>query len=60
MLYNINKQKIHKSLDCLECEYFDKYSKKCKGIGKCCFEYDEKTHTIIDPITKLPLRLKEE
>lgn len=60
MLYDIMKQSVHKSTFCLECEHFDKYNKRCMGIGKRCFEYDEKTNTIIDPITKLPLRLKEE
>lgn len=60
MLYNIKNKKIKKSIDCLKCEYFDKYNKKCVGIGKRCFEFDEKTRTIIDPITKLPMRLGEE
>ena len=58
MIYDIDNKKIHNALDCLDCPYFDKKLKKCGGIGKRCFEYDEKTRTIIDPITKLPLKLK--
>lgn len=58
MIYNIKKKKVKKSVDCLTCPYFDREKKKCNGIGKICFEYDEKTRTIIDPITKLPLKLK--
>ena len=56
MLCNRNKQ-IHKPTDCLTCSYFDKQKKKCFGIGKNCFEYDEKTKTAIDPVSKLPIRL---
>ena len=58
MLYNIETKEPRKSIDCFECPYFDKELKKCKGIGKRCFEYDPKTMTIIDPVTKLPLKLK--
>lgn len=57
MLYNNNLGKIKTSADCVACFYFDKKLKKCKGIGKCCFEFDEKTNTAIDPITKLPIKL---
>ena len=58
MLYNKEHNKIQTNADCLQCPFFDKHKKKkCKGIGKNCFEYDEKTHTAIDPITKLPIRL---
>lgn len=46
MLYNKNKKKVQKSVDCLTCEHFDKRLKKCNEIGKNCFEYDEKTHTM--------------
>lgn len=58
MLYNIELKKVQGSIDCLSCPHFDKYKKKCNGIGKACFEYDPKTQVIIDPITKLPLNLK--
>ena len=61
MLYNIKKQSRHTNIDCLTCEHFDKRLKKCVGgIGKTCFEYDEKTMTLIDPVTKLPLHIKGE
>ena len=57
MLYNNKLKAIHKATDCLTCRCFDKAKKKCGGIGKVCFEYDEKTKTAIDPITKLPIKL---
>lgn len=57
MLYNKEKQKVQKSIDCLTCKHFDKRLKKCNGIGKNCFEYDPKTRTAIDPITRLPIKL---
>lgn len=57
MLYNKEKQKIQSTVDCQTCQYFDKRKKKCKGLGKNCFEYDAKTQTAIDPVTKLPIRL---
>lgn len=57
MLYNRDKQKIQKNVDCLTCPYFDGQKKKCNGIGKNCFEWDAKTQTAIDPITKLPIKL---
>lgn len=56
MLYNIEKKKIKDITDCTKCPYFCKG--KCNGIGKVCFEYDKKTHTIIDTITKMPIKLK--
>ena len=59
MLYNTEKGKIWSNADCLVCEHFDKKLKKCNGKGKICFEYDFKTRTIIDPITKLPLKKVE-
>ena len=60
MLYNLNKNKIWSNADCLTCEYFDKKLKKCKGKGKICFLFDKKTQTIIDPITGLPIKPKED
>jgi hypothetical protein len=57
MLYNKNLKKIKTSADCLTCPNFDKKEKKCKGIGIVCFEYDPKTKTAIDPISKLPIKL---
>lgn len=57
MLYNINKHTIKHSIDCLTCEHFNKKSKTCNGVGKVCFEFDQKTQTILDPITKLPIKL---
>ena len=39
---------------------FDSKLKKCNGLNKTCFEYDEKTNTIIDGVTKMPVQLKGE
>lgn len=58
MLYNIELNRQQVNTDCLTCPHFDKDKKKCLGIGKVCFEFDPKTGTIYDPITKLPLKLK--
>lgn len=58
MLYNKNTQSVKTFIDCLNCQYFDKEKKKCiGGVGKNCFEYDPKTQTIIDPKTKLPIKI---
>ena len=56
MLLNIETNKIHVNSDCLTCPYFDKKEKRCKGIGKRCFEYDPLTKRIFDPITHLPIK----
>lgn len=56
MIYDMDRKKIHNSLDCLDCQYFDKRLKKCGGLGKRCNEYDFKTMTVIDYITKLPFK----
>lgn len=56
MLYNKELKKVKASSDCITCQHFDKKKKKCFGIGKCCFEFDPKTRTAIDPITRLPLK----
>lgn len=58
MLYNLKKRRIKKATDCASCPYFDKATKKCSGMNKNCFLYDEKTKTIVDGITKLPLKIK--
>lgn len=57
MLYNKQLKKVQASSDCITCPHFDKKKKKCLGIGKNCFEYDPKTRTAIDPITRLPIKL---
>lgn len=57
MLWNREKKKIQARVDCINCPYFDKKTKKCNGIGKNCFEYDQKSKTAIDPITKLAVKL---
>lgn len=57
MLYNKELKKVKASSDCIACQYFDKKLKKCNGIGKNCFEYDVKTKTAFDTITKLPIKL---
>ena len=57
MLYNNNLHQVQKNSQCITCEHFNKQQKKCYGIGKCCFEFDPKTRTAIDPITGLPIKL---
>ena len=57
MLDNKAKGKENKTSYCITCKYFDKVEKKCNGIGKNCFIYDPKTKTVIDPITKLPIKI---
>lgn len=57
MLYNKEKGKIQTDKDCLSCEYFDRRLKRCNGINKNCFEFDEKTNVAIDGVTGLPLKL---
>jgi hypothetical protein len=59
MLYNIVKKKVVANVDCLTCENFDKFYKKCNGIGKSCFEYDKITNKIVDPVTKKTIKVKE-
>ena len=56
MLYNKNFKSTQKNTQCLNCELFDKKRKKCNGFGKICFEYDDKIQTVIDPITRLPIK----
>lgn len=60
MIYNLREQRIKRATDCVSCPYFDKTTKKCMGMNKNCFLYDEKTHTIVDGVTKLPLKVKVE
>lgn len=57
MLYNKRLRKIWKTSDCVMCPYLDKRKKKCLGIGVNCFEFDEKTRTALDPVTKLPIKI---
>ncbi len=57
MLYNAKQKKPNKTSYCITCEYFDRVKKQCNGIGKNCFLYDPKTKTVIDPITKLPIKI---
>ena len=59
MLYNIKKNKLATNVDCLSCQHFDKFYKKCVGFGKVCFEYDKKTNKIVDPVTKKTMTIKE-
>lgn len=58
MLYNHGLGKVQKPTDCITCPYFNQTLKKCEGLNKNCFLYDEKTQTIIDGVTKLPLKIK--
>jgi hypothetical protein len=57
MLYNYELKKVQASSQCLNCRCFDRKNKKCLGLGKICFEYDPKTKTAIDSVTKLPIKL---
>lgn len=57
MLYDIEKKKVHSPIDCFTCPHYDSRLLKCHGANKCCFEYDEKTKTVIDGVTKLPLKV---
>jgi hypothetical protein len=59
MLYNIKNKKIRTNVDCVSCQCFDTFNKKCVGFGKICFEYDKKTNKIVDPITKKTITIKE-
>lgn len=56
MLYNKNLKKVMASSDCITCPHFDRKNKKCNGIGLICFEYDSKTKTAYDPVSKLPIK----
>ena len=57
MLFNIERNKVNKTGYCIGCKHFDRAKKQCEGIGKTCFLYDPKTKTVIDPITKLPIKI---
>ena len=57
MLYNIELNKVQKTKHCLTCKHFDRKYKKCNGLGKNCFPYDPKTRVVVDPITKLPIKI---
>ena len=62
MLYNKDTKQVKKTIgnaQCLECKCFDKEKKVCNGLGKICYEYDEKTKTVIDSITKLPIKFND-
>ena len=54
MIYNTKLKRVRTILDCANCAHFDQITKTCKGLNLICFEYDEKTKTIIDGKTKLP------
>lgn len=54
MIYNTELKRVRTMVDCVKCRLFDQTTKTCKGLNRICFEYDEKTKTIIDGKTKLP------
>lgn len=56
MLFNRKENRVRLETDCFTCPQFDRRLKRCNGINKVCFEYDEKTQTIIDGKLKLPLK----
>lgn len=58
MLYNKERGRAKATSDCFTCKYFNQVKKRCEGIGKNCFEYDPKTMTVYDPITKMPIKIK--
>jgi hypothetical protein len=58
VLFNIKKNRVQGTADCLKCNYFK--NKKCGGLGKVCFEYDAITQTIFDPLTHLPITIEKE
>ena len=59
MLYNKIKKRVKSNADCLLCPHFNREKKKCEGgIGKICFEYDERTMVCLDPVTKLPIKFE--
>ena len=60
MLYNIEKKKIKQPKDCFSCECYDKKELKCTGLNKVCFEFDETTYTVIDGLSKLPIKIIKE
>ena len=57
MIYNKELDRVIKLQDCLSCEHFSRREKQCKGFGTCCFEMDELTNTILDPVTGLPIEI---
>lgn len=56
MLFNKELNKVQASSQCITCRYFDRKERKCNGLGKTCFEYDAKTKTAYDEVTKLPIK----
>ena len=57
MLYNMDLGKIKEQTDCITCPYYNVQLKLCCGLNNACFEYDPKTQTAIDGITKLPINI---
>ena len=56
MLFNVEKNRLKKDSDCLTCLHFNKETRSCDGMNKCCFACDAKTGMIIDGKTKLPIK----
>ena len=57
MLYNIKEGRPQSMVMCLKCEKWNKQQMRCVGgMNKICFAYDHITGTIIDGITKLPIK----
>lgn len=56
-LYNITYKRKKEVEDCFTCPAFDKVLKKCNGLDSVCFQYDEKTRTVINGKTKLPMKV---
>jgi hypothetical protein len=54
MIYNLKEDKEQNITQCVKCKYLGK-DKICRGLRKCCFEYNPITKNSIDQTTKLPL-----
>ena len=60
MLYDTKLGRPHNYLDCEQCARYNKRLQKCEGgYNVQCFEFDPYTQTVIDGVTKLPLRLED-
>lgn len=60
MLYNVEQKEVKTLKTCLKCKHYNQSKHQCSGIGVACFEYDSKTKTIIDNITKMPIKITKE
>lgn len=59
MMYNTIIKAVKTNVMCITCKEFDVKQKQCNGIGKVCFEADPITKTLIDPVTRLAIKIEE-